>query len=104
VLRPGGVLILVGAGERHLLGLKRALYEDTYENAGRADLPQHMTLQEAYTVEQEIEVVGEQQIANLFSMTPYYWRTSRADAEKLRGLERLTTTVAFDFKIYGKPE
>ena len=104
VLKPGGFLVLVGAGERHLLGLKRALYEDTYENAGRADLPQHMTLQEAYTVEREIEVVGEQQIANLFSMTPYYWRTSRADAEKLRGLERLTTTVAFDFKIYGKSE
>jgi 23S rRNA (guanine745-N1)-methyltransferase len=102
VLCPGGVLIVVGAGERHLMGLKRAIYDDIYENAGRADLPQGMVLLEEYTVEREIEVTGEEQIAHLFSMTPYYWRTSRADADKLRGLQSLTTTVAFDFKIYQK--
>lgn len=104
VLKPGGVLILLGAGERHLLGLKRAIYDDIYENAGRADLPQTMRLVEEYTVEREIVVQGEEQIGHLFSMTPYYWRTSREDAEKLRGLQSLATTVAFDFKIYQKAE
>ena len=39
VLKPGGLLILVGAGERHLMGLKQVLYEDPYLNPGRADLP-----------------------------------------------------------------
>jgi 23S rRNA (guanine745-N1)-methyltransferase len=44
VLKPGGLLVLVGAGEKHLLGLKRALYQTTYDNAERADLPVGMTL------------------------------------------------------------
>jgi 23S rRNA (guanine745-N1)-methyltransferase len=39
VLKDGGVLIVVGAGEKHLLGLKRAIYDEVYVNEGRADLP-----------------------------------------------------------------
>ena len=39
VLKSGGYLILVGAGERHLMGLKRLIYDDPYANPGRADLP-----------------------------------------------------------------
>jgi len=102
VLKAGGVLIVVGAGERHLLGLKRALYEETYENAGRADLPVNMRLCESVTVHDDIEIEGGEQIANLFSMTPYYWRTSQEDKKKLEGLERLRTEIEFDFRVYRK--
>lgn len=102
VLRTGGVLVVVGAGERHLLGLKQALYDKTYENAGRADLPVNMRLCERVVVRDEIEVEGSEQIANLFSMTPYYWRTSQEDKKKLEGLDRLRTEIEFDFCIYRK--
>jgi 23S rRNA (guanine745-N1)-methyltransferase len=102
VLKTGGVLIVVGAGERHLLGLKRAIYDEIYENAGRADLPVNMQLCERITVRDEIEVEGSEQIANLFSMTPYYWRTSQEDKQKLEGMERLRTEIEFDFCVYRK--
>lgn len=102
VLKPGGLLVLVGAGEKHLLGLKRALYQTTYDNAERADLPVGMTLCEQVTLRDEIEVEGSEQIAHLFSMTPYYWRTSFEDKRKLEGLERLQTGIEFDFKVYRK--
>ena len=42
------------------------------------------------------------QIQNLFAMTPYYWRTSPADAEKLRGLSELTTEVDMILSVYRK--
>lgn len=102
VLKTGGVLILVGAGERHLLGLKRALYDETYENAERADLPKSMRLAEQLTVRDEITVKGREQIGHLFSMTPYYWRTSPADRQKLDTLEELTTEIEFDLRVYIK--
>lgn len=102
VLKSDGVLIVVGAGERHLLGLKRAIYDETYENAGRADLPTSMPLCERITVRDEIVVEGKEQIANLFSMTPYYWRTSQEDKRKLEALDRLCTEIEFDFSVYRK--
>jgi 23S rRNA (guanine745-N1)-methyltransferase len=41
-------------------------------------------------------------IENLFKMTPYYYKTSREDAEKLLSLEKLETTVHFGIEIYEK--
>lgn len=39
VLKPGGVLLLAGAGPDHLLDLKRVLYDTPYQNQPRADAP-----------------------------------------------------------------
>ena len=38
----------------------------------------------------------------LFSMTPYYWRTSREGHSRLASAETLTTEVAFDLHVYKK--
>jgi hypothetical protein len=35
-------------------------------------------------------------------MTPYYWRTPRAAAQRLASLDRLETEIAFDFMVYEK--
>jgi 23S rRNA (guanine745-N1)-methyltransferase len=56
----------------------------------------------AGTLRDKIEVEGSEQIAHLFSMTPYYWRTSPEDKRKLDRLERLQTEIEFDFKVYRK--
>lgn len=102
VLGDGGCLFLLGAGPQHLMGLKRAMYETTYENAERADLPADLTLTETRSVRFEITVEGQNDIEALFSMTPYYWRTSEADKAKLAQLERLTTEVDMLLYIYRK--
>lgn len=101
VLRPGGVLILVGAGREHLMGLKQVLYENTYENGERADLPRSCTLVEKITSRFDIKV-DKEYIGALFSMTPYYWRTSESDKEKLDALDSLDTCVEFEIYVYRK--
>jgi 23S rRNA (guanine745-N1)-methyltransferase len=78
------------------------VYDEVYVNEARADLPQQMTLIDQTTVEGEITVNGSEMIAALFSMTPYYWRTPRAAAQRLTALQTLTTEIAFDFKVYRK--
>ena len=102
VLKRGGDLILIGAGERHLMGLKKAVYDNPYTNPGRADLPESLSLIGRENLCYEITVEGQTMIDALFSMTPYYWRTSTQDKEKLGRLDRLTTEVDFDIFHFRK--
>lgn len=102
VLKDGGVLIVVGAGKDHLMGLKHVLYESTYENKERADLPVNTQMTEHLTLKYDIKVNGHDAVDNLFSMTPYYWRTSESDKEKLLGIECLKTEVEFEIYVYKK--
>ena len=104
VLKDGGYLILVGAGERHLMGLKEVLYENPYLNPGRADLPAQMKEIDRKRLTYTITVDGEEAIEALFSMTPYYWRTSESDHAKLKNIQTLTTEVDFDIFVYQKGE
>ena len=102
VLKPGGHLILVGAGEQHLMGLKKVLYDTQYLNPERNDLPKDMELVEKRNLHTTISVKGNEMIRALFSMTPYYWRTSPADSQKLDHLDTLETELDFDIYIYRK--
>ena len=102
ILKPEGYLIVVAAGKRHLFGLKRVLYDNPYFNPGRADLPQRMKLLSQKNLTYEITVEGRAAIDALFSMTPYYWRTSEHDRARLDVLESLKTEVDFDIYLYKK--
>lgn len=100
ILTNGGILILGAAGKDHLLGLKQAIYETTYQNESRGDLPCQMELLEKKTVSFEITLECQSDIQNLFAMTPYFYRTSLSDKEKLGRLNRLKTGVEFDIFVY----
>lgn len=102
ILTDGGVLIAVGAGKDHLLGLKQAIYETAYENTDREDMPPDMTLIDEKQITYEITLSGQEEIADLFSMTPYYYRTGERDMEKLRQLQSVTTPVDVFVHVYKK--
>ena len=104
VLRPNGIVAVVYAGPTHLMGLKKALYSETRENDGRSDMPTHMELIEERRVTFDITVEGQQNLQALFAMTPYYWRTSPKDSEKLKSLEKLETPVDMIIAIYRKTD
>ena len=102
VLRPGGCLCLVGAGERHLMGLKKIIYENPYLNPGRADLPVKMERIHEERLNYTVTVKGREMIDALFSMTPYYWRTSERDRAKLASCDELTTELDFNLYVFKK--
>ena len=102
ILKSSGYLLLVGAGQNHLMGLKKAIYENPYQNPGRADLPVKMREISKKRIQTEITVVGQTQIQALFSMTPYYWKTSPSDRDRLYAQPSLTTDIAFDLLLYQK--
>lgn len=102
VLKKGGVLITAGAGEDHLLGLKRAIYDTTYKNTEREDMPEGLVLVEETNVSFELFIEQKELISDLFSMTPYYYRTSESDMKKLTELENLKTEIDVKIKIFRK--
>ena len=105
VLKSGGHLVVAGAGERHLFGLKQLIYDDPYLNDPRRDLPTEadgLRLKETRNVSFVIAVRDSAHMEALFSMTPYYWRTSRDGHSRLAAADRLETEVSFDLHIYEK--
>jgi 23S rRNA (guanine745-N1)-methyltransferase len=105
VLKSGGHLVVAGAGERHLFGLKELIYDDPYLNDPRRDLPAEgdgLRLLEIRNVTFAITVTDPDHREALFSMTPYYWRTSREGHSRLAAAEALTTEVSFDLHVYEK--
>ena len=105
VLKSGGHLVVAGAGERHLFGLKQLIYDDPYLNDPRRDLPAEedgLTLVETRNVSFRVTVTDPAHREALFSMTPYYWRTSREGHGRLASAEVLETEVSFDLHVYKK--
>lgn len=102
VLKTGGVLLIAVPSERHLLGLKEILYESPYVNEETDTEYQGFDFLERIPLRGTITITEPEQIANLFSMTPYYWKTSQAGSERLRQATRLETEIGFDLLLYRR--
>lgn len=101
VLREGGKLIIAAAGRDHLYGLKAQLYDTVIPNEPRRDYPESMHLVKTLSVKYDVTVDGAD-IAPLFMMTPYYYRTQKIRAERLLTLDALKTVLDFELRIYEK--
>lgn len=101
ILKNDGLLIIGAAGKRHLWELKSAVYEKVYENEIRRDLPHDMELVSKENLTYKF-LCENQHIMQLFSMTPYYYKTSREGKEKLEKTASLEITADFDIFVYKK--
>lgn len=102
VLRPGGVLLRAIPLERHLWELKQAVYDMPYENKLADPALPGFTLGRRQTLRTRITLSSPEAVQNLFLMTPYYYKTSARDQEKLRSLDHLETEIAFGLLEYRK--
>ena len=101
VLAPGGRLLRAVVLPGHLLELKQAVYERAYDNPEPERALPGFTLIGERRAEALLELRGEE-IGWLFSMTPYYYKTSAADQAKLTSLARLSTRLAVLLLLYEK--
>ncbi len=102
VLKFGGYLIRVIPLENHLLGLKAAIYEKPYLN----DIPdteiKGFKLVETKQIKSLLNIDSNEEIQNLFKMTPYYYKTGVNDQHKINSLDFLETQAEFEIRIYKK--
>ena len=101
VLKPGGILLLAGAGPDHLYSLKRELYDTPYQNQPRADAPMRMKVisTERLAFDMALDASA---LQSLFAMTPYFYRTPESGRARLAALHSLTVGAEIDITLYQK--
>ena len=102
ILKKDGHLVRVIPLEDHLMGLKRAIYDQVRPNVVDSIPLEGFTLLEQVEVRGEIRVEGQEDIQALFQMTPYYYKTGVKDQEKLRTVSALDTEISFAILVYQK--
>ncbi|MBQ8012062.1 MAG: methyltransferase domain-containing protein [Oscillospiraceae bacterium] len=102
VLKKGGCFLMVIPAAKHLWELKTAVYDIPYENAVKDYALEGFTFTEKLTASREITLHDPQEIADLFSMTPYAYRTGSRERERLAALQTLTTQAAFEILVYHR--
>lgn len=102
VLKSNGIYIRVLPAEKHLLGLKEILYDDPYLNVAKEENIYGMKLIKEEIVDDLINLETNQDIMNLFKMTPYYYKTNKKFKERLGLVDKLDTQVSFRIRVYKK--
>ena len=100
VLRKDGIFIQVLAAQDHLMGLKSIIYpEILLKEKDSVPTLEGFELVGSTPVRFDFPVEGEQ-IANLLSMTPHFWRISAEGAKRLKATETLTDTASCVVNVY----
>ena len=100
ILKPGGILAVVASGRDHLMEMRNIIYDNV-----------HITDFEPISHEGFIEVcrdsltykadiLSNDQIKNLFIMTPFYYKTTEAGRERLYSKEQLSVTIDVNYMIF----
>ncbi|MBP3332904.1 MAG: methyltransferase domain-containing protein [Clostridia bacterium] len=102
VLKRGGHFITVIPGKKHLWELKAAIYDDPYENEIMPYEIDKFRMISKKELSGRFLLPSSSAIADLFTMTPYFCRTSEKDKSKLHALNSLECSYEFEILVYEK--
>ena len=102
VLCRGGKFIMAYPGPDHLFGLKSVIYATPYKNEPEEAGIEGFKLISHETLKYDIKLDTPEDIRALFMMTPYAYRTSKEDRERVLLLPSVTTEVEFIIDTYEK--
>ncbi len=102
IIKKSGIMIMIIPSENHLWSLKKSVYENPYKNAVKEYELEGFSLVERELVKNIIHIDNNKDIMNLFSMTPYYYKTGIEGQKKLAELEILDTETEFEILVYRK--
>ena len=101
ILKDNGHFILVRPNEKHLSELRKAIYDNPYDNEVESIEIEGLTKEKEYSISNNA-LLNNDQLQSLFKMTPYYHTTSDKDKEKLNSVKELSVTFDFIITIYKK--
>lgn len=101
VLKPGGLLLLVTPGPRHLWQLKELLYADVKEHTLEPELAEGFVSISTERVQYQMSPEPQYRLA-LLQMTPFAWRASVDIQQTLHSLAAFTVDVDFVLTLVKK--
>lgn len=101
VLKPGGYFLEVTAGRGHLMGLKNLIYSEIIEKRDKGDrnLP-GFRLVKTEVLEFPLELHTNEEIMQLLSMTPHFWRITKEGAKRAEEAKSLRDMAQVEFNLY----
>ena len=102
VLKKGGYFVYVIPAENHLWELKKAIYDNPYKNEVKPYEMENFTFVEKVCVDGVMKMKKEEDVKNLFMMTPYYYKTSEKDTEKLFASPPMEISYSFEILVFKK--
>jgi 23S rRNA (guanine745-N1)-methyltransferase len=88
-------------GENHLYELKEIVYDKPYKNDEQPPKSESLCLVAKEKVSQKVNLNGED-LKTLFSMTPYFYRTSEENKARLNNVDNIDLTVEFTILQYRR--
>ncbi|MBR2577456.1 MAG: methyltransferase domain-containing protein [Erysipelotrichaceae bacterium] len=101
VLKDDGFFILVRPDAKHLYELKETVYDSPYLNETEDIRIDGLELMNEYKTDSKA-VLHNEELLNLFKMTPYYHKTSFEDFNKLAAVSELAVTFSSIIDLYKK--
>ena len=102
ILKSNGYLLLVRAGLSHLLELRQIIYPKIIERYSKTDMPKGFKLISEDTIKFKLNIQSSEQIKNLLTMTPHYWKVSKERRELLYSMDSLNTIAEVEFYLLQK--
>jgi 23S rRNA (guanine745-N1)-methyltransferase len=95
VVPAGGVVLVGGPGEDHLFSFKELLYAEPsrFEPSDTLSGEPGFELIDVHRIRYSLELRGAGQVANLLTMTPFYWSVDQATQARLADLDTFDTEV-----------
>jgi len=101
-LRPGGTIILVEAGEHHLIELRRLIYPAIKEHV-EPDISVYtkygLSLLDESRLTYKTAGLSNAQIMNLLHMTPHLYRASQEGKQTISTVESLELTIDVHYRV-----
>ena len=101
ILKPGGKLLTLGPGPRHLAQLREMIYTSPEDHRAEAKGPSGFECLEQTRISYRLYLEHED-IGNLVEMTPYYWHMDRDTQERVSSLDTLETEIDVVLTVYQK--
>lgn len=102
ILKKGGYFVYVIPGENHLWSLKKAIYDEPYKNSVKPYEMDNFEFLEKVCVDGVMKMENAEDVRNLFMMTPYYYKTSQEDSEKLLSSPPDEIEYSFEILVFRK--
>ena len=100
VLSSEGVLVMAIPSTDHLWELKQKIYDIPYKNEVKPFDLEGFRLLENEHIRFTMDLASQTDIQQLFSMTPYYYRTGAEQQKRLEAIESLSVTAEFELLTY----
>lgn len=100
-LKPGGWVITVSPGPRHLFQLKAEVYAEVMLHPSKPESLNGFTLMEEHTLAYDMALSGEEAAALLY-MTPFAWRATEAVGQKLQSLTHFDCETDFIIRLHQR--